>query len=146
MGKMASRRRGRRWLTAAAGGLLSLGMLALARPGVAVETGTYTPPSLEGFVIAHEYDADGDGDGVNETRVKQYRNMVGDSVFSMTTSGSLWAWSLDTAGEDSNPALNYVIRDSDCDGVFDERYTLDEQFRVPDCLESPPPPAKTKGT
>jgi hypothetical protein len=28
-----------------------------------------------------------------------------------------------------------VIRDSNCDGTFDERYGLDEQFHVPDCLK-----------
>lgn len=147
MGEMARRVGGRRWrpMMSAAATLLSLGMLVVAWPGIAAEKGTYAPPSLEGFVIAHEYDADGDGDGVNETHVKQYRNMLGDSIFSMTTNGSLWAWSLDTAGDDSNPAINYVIRDSDCDGAFDERYTLDEEFRVPECLEAPAA-AKAKGT
>ena len=29
---------------------------------------------------------------------------------------------------------NYVIRDSNCDGVFDGRYGLAEDFHVPDCL------------
>jgi hypothetical protein len=64
----------------------------------------------------------------------QYVNTSADSLFSMTTKGHTWAWSLDTHDSDSGPS-NYVIRDSDCDGSFDEVYGLDEEFHVPDCLK-----------
>ncbi|MGE5154943.1 MAG: hypothetical protein ACM3ST_13125 [Bdellovibrio bacteriovorus] len=88
------------------------------------------------FLLISEEDGDGDDDGVKETHILRYRNLDGDSIFSMTTKGRLWAWSLESVG---SPALsgsgNYVIRDSDCDGIFDERYGLDEEFRVPDCLK-----------
>lgn len=96
--------------------------------------GQFTPPDLTGFKSHSEREADGDGDGVNETLIVQYLNDNGDSIVSMTTKGSLWAWSLETRGNDSS-VHNYVIRDSDCDGVFDEVYSLDDQFYVPDCLK-----------
>ena len=90
------------------------------------------PPSLDGFNLHVERDADGDGDEINETHIKQYLNQSGDSIVSMTTNGRLWAWSLDTRDQESG-TKNYVIRDSDCDGIFDEVYALDDEFHVPDC-------------
>lgn len=95
---------------------------------------SYTPPDLEGFKLHHERDADGDDDGVNETHIRQYLSNTGDSIVSMTTGERLWAWSLDTRDDESGPR-NYVIRDSDCDGVFDEVYGLDDDFHIPDCLK-----------
>ena len=89
-------------------------------------------PDLGGFNIHDERDADGDGDGVKETHIKHYLNQSGDSLVSMTTNGRLWAWSLDTRDQESG-TKNYVIRDSDCDGIFDEVYGLDDEFHVPDC-------------
>ncbi|MCO6412712.1 MAG: hypothetical protein J5I92_08210 [Thiogranum sp.] len=94
----------------------------------------FAPPDLAGFTQQGERLADGDGDGVKETRIVQYRNTNGDSIVSMASKDRLWAWSLETLADDS-AVRNYVIRDSDCDGVFDEVYGLDDQFRVPDCLE-----------
>lgn len=83
-----------------------------------------------------ESDADGDGDGVKETHVRRYKNLAGDKVFSMTTGGRVWAWSLEShAGDAKDLTLNYVIRDGDCDGVFEERFGLDAEFQVPDCLK-----------
>jgi hypothetical protein len=52
----------------------------------------------------------------------------------MTSNGRLWAWSLDTRDDESG-VHNYVIRDSNCDGVFDEVYGLDAEFHVPECLK-----------
>ena len=94
----------------------------------------FEPPKLEGFNQHAESDADGDSDGKNETHIKQYFNAKGDSIVSMTTKGRLWAWSLNTRENDS-AVRNYVIRDSNCDGVFNEVYSLDEEFHVPDCLK-----------
>ncbi len=94
----------------------------------------FVPPKLDGFNLHAESDADGDGDGKNETHIKQYFNASGDSIVSMTTKGRLWAWSLDTRENDS-AVRNYVIRDSNCDGVFNEIYGLDDDFHIPDCLK-----------
>jgi hypothetical protein len=95
----------------------------------------FTPPDIAGFQLQEQHDADGDGDGQNETHIMHYVNQNGDSVFSMTTKGRIWAWSLDTRDDDTGGPHNYVIRDSDCDGVFDEAYSLEDEFHVPDCLE-----------
>lgn len=86
-----------------------------------LEAAQCTLPDLEGFNLHDERDGDGDGDGVNETRIGQYLNSNGDSIVSFTTQGRLWAWSLNTR-ENESGVRNYVIRDSDCDGVFDEVY------------------------
>jgi hypothetical protein len=90
------------------------------------------------FALHNEYDDDGNGDGVNETHVRRYIDNKGDTVFSLTTNGTLWAWSLDTrAGDDTDIHKNYVVRDSNCDGVFDERYSLDAEFHLPACVVGP---------
>ena len=94
----------------------------------------FEPPSLDGFMMHTERDADGDADGKNETHIKQYLNTSGDSLVSMSTKGVVWAWTLNTRGDDLG-SKNYVIRDSNCDGVFDEVYGLNEEFHVPDCMK-----------
>ncbi len=96
--------------------------------------GQFTPPDLDGFTQHSQREADGDGDGTKETLITQYLNENGDSIVSMSTGNHLWAWSLETHGNDSS-VHNYVIRDSDCDGVFDEVYGLDDKFHVPDCVK-----------
>jgi hypothetical protein len=101
-----------------------------------METGAYQPPDVTAFVLISEEDGDGDGDGVEETHILRYRDLDGNSIFSMTTKGRLWAWSLESVGSSAvSGSGNYVIRDSDCDGIFDERYALTEEFHVPDCLK-----------
>ena len=112
--------------------LACLFVLAVSsRPVLATQ---FTPPDIAGFQLHEQHDADGDGDGKNETHVMHYLNPNGDSVFSMTTKGRIWAWSLDTRDDETGGPHNYVIRDSDCDGVFDEAFSLDDEFQVPDCL------------
>lgn len=117
-----------------------LGILLGLTPGCgagAVEQGSYSPPSLQGFLLRDAYDADGDSDGRKETHIQRYRSIKGDSIFSMTTNGRVWAWSYDTHGDnDTDITKNYVIRDSRCSGVFDERYALSEKFNVPACLKA----------
>ena len=94
----------------------------------------FTPPDLAGFNQHDERDADGDGDGKNETQIKQYLNSNGDSIVSFTSNEKLWGWSLDTRDDDTG-MRNYVIRDSNCDGTFDEVYSLDDEFHVPACVK-----------
>ena len=113
-------------------GLLITGFMLMPPQAGAATAGQFTAPDLDGFNLQDERDADGDGDGVNETHIKHYLNQSGDSIVSMTTNGRLWAWSLNTRDQDSG-TKNYVIRDSDCDGIFDEVYGLDDEFHVPDC-------------
>ncbi len=118
---------------------LFLGLQPLLAQGV--ERGGDVPaPHLTGFLLDHEWDADGDGDGIKETHMKLYRDATGDTIFSASTMGVIWAWSLNTHGDDdSERASNFVIRDSNCDGSFDEVYSLDEKFTVPACLEQSVP-------
>ena len=113
---------------------LSLLVTGLLLPLAQAGASQYTAPDLDGFNLHDERDADGDGDGVNETHIKHYLNQSGDSIVSMAIGDRLWAWSLDTHDNDSG-VHNYVIRDSNCDAVFDEVYSLDDEFHVPDCLK-----------
>ena len=108
-------------------------LLLLALAGV-LPAAPFTPPELEEFNLHEERDADGDGDGKNETSLGQYLNSNGDSIVSFTSNGRVWAWSLNTRDSDTGPQ-NYMIRDSDCDGTFDEVYGLDDEFHVPDCVK-----------
>ena len=101
-----------------------------------VEKGVYVEPELNDYALHNEYDDDGDGDGTDETHVRRYINSKGDTAFSMTTSDQLWAWSVDSkAGDDADINKNHVIRDSNCDDIFDEVYGLDDDYHVPDCLK-----------
>ena len=111
-------------------------ILMVALTGIlrVAQASQFTPPDLNGFNLHDEREGDGDGDGVDETVIKQYLNDSGDSVVSMTTKGRLWAWSLNSRDNDS-AVRNYVIRDSNCDGVFDEIYGLNDEFHVPACLK-----------
>ena len=45
----------------------------------------FESPPLDGFPLHDERDADGDGDGINETHIQHYLNPNGNSIFSMTT-------------------------------------------------------------
>ena len=119
--------------------LVMTGIIVLAGKPQLVNAEQFDPPSLEGFNMHVERDADGDGDGVNETHIQQYFSESGDSIVSMTTKGRLWAWSLNTR-DDNLGVNNYVIRDSNCDDIFDEVYGLDDEYHVPDCLKTPDPP------
>ncbi|MEN8207558.1 MAG: hypothetical protein ABFS24_16370 [Pseudomonadota bacterium] len=119
--------------------LIVTGIIVLSGQPQLVNAEQFEPPSLEGFNLHLERDADGDGDGVNETHIKQYFSQSGDSIVSMTTRDRLWAWSLNTRDNDSG-VRNYVIRDSNCDGIFNEVYGLDDEYHVPDCLKKQDPP------
>lgn len=109
-------------------------LFTIAAPAAAFERSYFKAPSIDGFKAIAEEDADGDGDDVKETRVKHYINASGDMIYSMTTKGTLWAWSLQVHA-DEDASKSYVLRDSNCDGVFDERYSLDEEYHIPDCLK-----------
>ena len=119
-----------------AGFAMTLGAMLSAGPAAAMQRGAdLPPPNLDDYVVIDDELADGDGDGVKETQIRHYGNLAGDRIFSMTSDGILWAWSLEGHGGGGDPEHNYVIRDSDCDGAFDERYGLDEEFNVPECAK-----------
>ncbi len=106
------------------------------QPILALEKGQYPAPALEGFQAAGESPADVDTDGVNETVIRRYVSESGDSVFSLVTNDRVWAWSLATVvGDKLDPARSYVIRDSNCDGIFDEKYGQQEEFQIPPCVK-----------
>jgi hypothetical protein len=115
--------------------LMLVGILGAGGATGTANATQFSPPNMEGFSLYQEQDTDGDGDGVKETHIQQYLNASGDSIFSMTTNGHLWAWSLETKGESTSGLHNYVIRDSDCDGVFDEVYGLDDKYYLPGCVK-----------
>lgn len=115
--------------------LVLISLVASPQSLSAAVKGVFQAPAIDTFILHGESDGDGDGDGVNETHIRRYLNKAGDSVFSMTSGEKLWAWSLNTSGsDDSDLDKNYVIRDSNCDGTFDEKYRLDEEFHVPECI------------
>ncbi len=94
----------------------------------------YDAPDMTGFRLTQEEDGDGNGDGVKETHIRHYQNAAGDRLFSMVTRGRLWAWSRQSGDGSSDADHNFVIVDSNCDGAFDKRYALDDQFHLPECL------------
>ena len=114
--------------------ILALVYVVMPQQIQAASPSSFTPPDLDGFNLHGENDADGDGDNIDETHIKHYLNSNGDSLVSMSINGVVWAWSLDTRDDESG-VHNYVIRDSDCDGVFDEVYSLDDEFHIPDCMK-----------
>ena len=114
--------------------VLALVYVVMPQQIQAASPSSFTPPDLEGFNLHRENDADGDGDNIDETHIKHYLNSNGDSLVSMSSKGMVWAWSLNTNNNDS-AVRNYVIRDSNCDGIFDEVYNLDEDFHVPECVK-----------
>jgi len=114
--------------------LLAMACAAIPLQTAAATPSSFTPPDLAGYTLEGERDVDGDSDGLNETHIRHYLNEAGDSLVSLSIRDVIWAWSLNTHNDES-AVRNYVIRDSDCDGVFDEVYSLDEEFNLPDCMK-----------
>lgn len=109
-------------------------LIALSAIIQSVPAAPFEPPSMDGFSLYSQRDTDGDGDGVKETHITQYHNAAGDSLVSLSSKGRIWAWSLETRDNEASNH-NYVIRDSNCDGQFDEVYGLDDKFYLPECLK-----------
>jgi hypothetical protein len=113
-----------------------LGLTLALQPAAAMEKGEYPAPALDKFQPAGESEADVNGDGVNESLIRRYVSEAGIVVFSLSTGDRLWAWSMAaTEGEALDPSKSYVIRDSNCDGVFDEKYGAQEDFAIPACVK-----------
>lgn len=101
----------------------------------AMETGTFAPPSLEGYAFIDEklLDKDEIKDGIKETRLEKYQNGSGWKIGKYIADGKAWAWAVAPNRKDvCRYPDNYVIRDSDGDGIFDERYRYcGEDFWLP---------------
>jgi hypothetical protein len=117
-------------------GMTTLCLMLALQPAIAAEQGEYPPPKLDNFQAAGESPADVDGDGANESLIKRYISEAGVTIFSLNTGDRLWAWSVANAEGDSlDPSKSYVIRDSNCDGVFDKKYGVQEDFEIPACVK-----------
>lgn len=102
----------------------------------AMEKGVFKPPSQEGFIYEKEFNVDVDEDGIGETHVTKYVNAEKVIIYKYTTEGKTWAWgrSKPRSEDRSDITKNFAIMDSNCDDDFDERYRVDEEFYLPDCM------------
>lgn len=103
----------------------------------AEELGMYEPPDLAGYVLykSRLIDADEPPDGIKESLLEKFRTSDGKKVFRISTRGYVWAWSKKNAQDTNSSKENYVIVDSDGDGIFDVRYSLKEIFGRPSYLK-----------
>jgi len=102
----------------------------------AMEKGVFKPPSMEGYTKYWETDMDINKNGIKETHVVIYRNADTDNITSLSTNGRIWAWKVKSHNypvDKDDFSKNYVIRDSSCSSPskFNEKYTLDEMFKLP---------------
>ena len=103
----------------------------------AKEMGQYQPPSLDGYRLSQVkmVDMSKPEDGVNETTYEIYKKGNESLVGRFLTNRKVWAWAVYHNLKDiHDSARNYVFVDSQCKGVFDERYGPDEEFYLPDCI------------
>lgn len=99
----------------------------------AMETGTFAPPSLEGYTFIEEklLDKDGKKDGIKETKLEIHRNLLGQLIGRYTCNSRTWAWGVKKNNDDEDVVNNYTIRDSVGMGYFDERYGGNEHTYAP---------------
>lgn len=118
-----------------AGTTLAVILLLTSALGLAFEMGVFEPPSLDGYLLVEEklLDKDEVKDGIKETRLEKYQSRSGEKIGKYVTGGKNWAWAVAPNRKDvCHYPDNYVIRDSDGDGVFDERYRFcGEEFWLP---------------
>lgn len=117
---------------------LAVIMAFASASAMAAEIGVFQPPNLENYAQEQEWGKDGDDDGLQETHFVRFMNPRGDKVVRMTTKGAVWAWIIKSHAyplDSQDLGKNYVLRDSNCDGKYDERYSIDEHFELPECLK-----------
>lgn len=118
-----------------AGTTLAVILLLTSASGLAFEMGVFEPPSLDGYSLVEEklLDKDEVKDGTKETRLEKYQSRSGEKIGKYVTGGKNWAWAVAPNRKDvCHYPDNYVIRDSDGDGVFDEQYRFcGEEFWLP---------------
>lgn len=93
----------------------------------------YEIPDLTGYTKIKEgyLDLDRTKDGVKETFIEIFKG-PDNFIMKYTSNGKTWAWGKLKSSSDPQ---RYAIIDSDCNGVFDEKYLGDEGFHMPECLE-----------
>jgi len=104
----------------------------------AFEKEVFQPPSLEGYVLdnAAYLDKDKIIDGIHETLGEVFKNSEGKVIVRLSTDRKTWAWGIFGNPSDRTDIINnYVIRDSNGDGIFDEKYPANEQFFLPDWVK-----------
>lgn len=110
-------------------------VLFACEPARAMETGTFEPPSLDGYSFFEEKlldkDEKEDGDGVKETKLEIYRNLLGQRIGRYTCNGRTYAWGVKSNNNREDAVNNYTIRDSVGMGHFDERYGGNERTYAP---------------
>jgi len=113
-------------------------LVSIALQSHAMEKGIFQPPSLEDYEYERAWQMDINKDGVKETHVTMYKNSDGGKILKITSlNGTVWAWAVRSSywpKDKEDLTKNYTLRDSNCDGVFDEKLKNDEAYKVPDCL------------
>jgi hypothetical protein len=93
------------------------------------EKNFFQSPNLKDYQLSKEWD---DNSVWNkDTHVKMYRNENGDRVYGFLTNNQVWGWrvvlsNVKETGHDLTK--NYKIRDSNCNGTFDEKYSIEEAW------------------
>jgi len=113
---------------------LGLGMNANAKE---VNPNGWNVPSLEGYTKVREKWQDGDDDpntGVDgkETLYEIFNKEGTGIITKYSTAKATFAWA--KAKNPFDPDA-YIIIDSDCDGVFEEKYNFNETFNMPGCAK-----------
>jgi len=112
-------------------------LLASIAPLSAMEKGVFKPPSLEGYTLVQtkQLDKDKVKDGIKETTLEIYGNAIGQYIGKYTCNGIIWEWGVKANNNNDDTINNYILRDSDGDGIFDERYGGNETTYVPDWVK-----------
>ena len=100
----------------------------------AKEIGNFKKPSLKGYSFQQAWDDDWNENGIKDTTIKLYKNSRGNAISKAYKKGSnqIWGWSLNTNNDNNKNILkNYVIVDTDGDGDFDTRYSLNDDVPLP---------------
>lgn len=113
---------------------LALILTLLSTSGLAVETGVFQPPSLEGYKFEKSWTVDVDQaqDGIRETTIEKFVLDKRRVVLKWTCNGKTWGWSiLGNYPDKSDTINNYFVRDAEGKDVFTEKIPANEQFYLP---------------
>ncbi len=104
--------------------------LATSGP-MAVDPAGFAAPSQEGFELrgTHMMDASPAIEGP-ETAVEIFLNPPGDTIYRISLHGVTWGYGWLPGGEATE---GHILRDSDCDGDFDEKWSPTAPFSAPEC-------------
>jgi len=111
-------------------------LVSIALQSHAMEKGIFQPPSLEGYTLVQTKQLDKDNNGSRETTLEIYAKGKTKLIGKYITDGKVWGWAIynDLQNRD-DPFKNFSIRDSNGDGIFNEKYTTTEEYPLPDYLK-----------